>query len=197
MCATHLPAHRPVCVAHRLTERPPSLDRQEHARTPGGGDLSKFTNLTSLTMHAANLVFMLVEFALDSMWITPAHIGLVLAWGMLYALFNGLQVYWTGDIVYFFMDFTLAKTPFVAFFLTVLMICIFHAACALSALKWRLLLGDRHPRNPHHAMAHMSRDEGLDGAGLGGGPTAEILAAERDGFGLDHPAVPYLAFANS
>ena len=112
-------------------------------------------------------------------------------------LFNGLQVYWTGDIVYFFMDFTLAKTPFVAFFLTVLMICIFHAACALSALKWRLLLGDRHPRNPHHAMAHMSRDEGLDGAGLGGGPTAEILAAERDGFGLDHPAVHYLGFANS
>ena len=180
------------------------VGRQEHARTPGGGDLSKFTNLTSLTMHAANLVFMLVEFALDSMWITPAHIGLVLAWGMLYALFNGLQAYWTGDTVYFFMDFTLAKTPFVAFLLTLLMISIFHAACALSALKWRLLLGDRHPRNPHHAMAHMSRDEsfggahgGLLGAGLGGGPTGDGVAAERDAFGLDHPAVPYLAFAPS
>jgi len=25
---------------------------------------------------------------------------------MLYGLFNGLQAYWTGDNVYFFMDFT-------------------------------------------------------------------------------------------
>jgi hypothetical protein len=35
---------------------------------------------------------MLIEFALDALHVTPGHVGLVIAWGMLYALFNGLQV---------------------------------------------------------------------------------------------------------
>ena len=71
--------------------------------------LERYTNLTSLTMHAANLVFMLLEFALDALHVDVRHVGLVVAWGMLYALFNGLQAWLVAphDIVYFFMDFTL------------------------------------------------------------------------------------------
>ena len=53
---------------------------------------SRYTNLTSLTMHGMNLVFMLLEFGLDALHLEPGHFGLVLGWGMLYALFNGLQV---------------------------------------------------------------------------------------------------------
>jgi hypothetical protein len=111
--------------------------------------LAKYTNLTSLTMHGANAVFMLIEFALDALHVTPGHFGLVLGWGMLYALFNGLQAHWTHDTVYFFMDFTLAKTPFVAVGLICLLMAFFGLACLLSRLKWRLLLGKGHPQDPH------------------------------------------------
>ena len=112
--------------------------------------LARYTNLTSLTMHVANTIFMLSEFALDALHVTPGHFGLVLAWGMLYALFNGWQAVWTHDPVYFFMDFTLAKTPFVAVGLISLLMLVFGLACRLSKLKWRLLLGGAgHPRDPH------------------------------------------------
>jgi len=104
-------------------------------------------------MHGANFLFMLLEFGLDALHVEPAHFGLVLAWGMLYALFNGLQVYWTHDTVYFFMDFTLAKTPFVAVGLTVLMAAVYAVAVLLSRLKWRMLLGGQHPRDPHRMSA--------------------------------------------
>ena len=96
-------------------------------------------------------VFMLIEFGLDALHVTPSHAGLVLAWGMLYALFNGLQAVWTHDPVYFFMDFSLAKTPFVAVGLMALLLLFFGLACQLSRLKWYLLLGKAHPRNPHGA----------------------------------------------
>ena len=89
----------------------------------------------------------------------PGHVGLVLAWAMLYAFFNGLQAFWTHDPIYFFTDFTLAKTPFVGAGLTLLMIVIFGAACALSRLKWRLLLGNDHPHNPQ-APAPYWRESG-------------------------------------
>ena len=48
-------------------------------------------SLTSLTMHALNVVFMLTEFALDALLVEPRHVGLVVAWASLYGLFNGLQ----------------------------------------------------------------------------------------------------------
>ena len=164
--------------------------------------LAGYTNLTSLTMHVGNFVFMLIEFGLDALHLTPGHFGLVLFWGMLYALFNGLQAYWTHDTVYFFMDFTLAKTPFVALGLTVLMFTVFAGACALSRLKWRLVLGQRdHPADPHRAdvavcsCGDLDDDEeavmldatarrsggveaataGDDGAGADGGDTAYQL----------------------
>ena len=60
---------------------------------------SQYTNLSSLTMHGANFVAMLAEFALDALHVEPGHLGLVLAWGALYALFNGLQAFWTNDTV--------------------------------------------------------------------------------------------------
>ena len=119
----------------------------------------RYTNLTSLAMHGVNLVFMLLEFALDALHLDPRHFGqpspslasspspalspspslasspspspfafalrthagLVLAWGMLYALFNGLQAYWTHDTVYFFMDFTIAKAPAVTLTLNLIL----------------------------------------------------------------------------
>lgn len=65
--------------------------------------------------------------------------GLVVAWGMLYGLFNGLQVYWTGDEVYFFMDFTVKSTPFIAVGLTAILGVSYGVACGLSWLKWQLM----------------------------------------------------------
>lgn len=171
--------------------------------------LSQYTNLTSLTMHAANLIFMLVEFGLDALHVAPGHMGLVVAWGMLYALFNGLQAYFTNDTVYFFTDFTLAKTPLVAVLLTSLMGAIFTSACALSRLKWRLLLGADHPRNPHAAdatgCAACCASEGaapptdeLAGAdseaGDGGGGWLAGSGRVCDASGHDHPSVPYTQF---
>ena len=73
---------------------------------------------------------------------------------MLYALFNGLQAFWTGDTVYFFMDFTLAKAPIVAALLFCLMCLIFAGACGLSRLKW-LLLG-RRPVRPLGSHADLT-----------------------------------------
>ena len=74
-----------------------------------------------------------------SVCLVPDHLGLFIAWGMLYALFNGLQAFWTHDTVYFFFDLTLAKAPFVGAFLFCLMCAIFSATCALSRLKWSYL----------------------------------------------------------
>ena len=117
-------------------------------------------------------------------------------WGALYALFNGLQVFWTHDTVYFFMDFTLAKTPFVALGLTLLMVAVFAGTCALSRLKWRLVLGRYgHPADPHRAdaaicscsdvepeepmlaMAATMDPEEADGGGGGGGGGGGINSA--------------------
>jgi hypothetical protein len=141
------------------------------------------------------------------------------------------QVYWTHDTVYFFMDFTLAKAPFVAVGLSLLMVAIFGAACALSMLKWRLLLGRQHtperththalptldaapsaephrrrvrygrahPRDPHRADVACCCDRAAAEPHAYDEPDAEPdighAVLERDAFGLDHPAVPYLAFS--
>ena len=192
----------------------------DHTTYHDPNSLSKYTNLTSLTMHGANLLFMLIEFALDSLHVTPGHIGLVLAWGMLYALFNGLQVFWTNDTVYFFMDFTLAKTPFVAVALTLLMCLIFGLMCCLSIVKWRLLLGRNHPSNPHAGdccgtdsnasivwAAARAASIGGNGQPSSNGPLEEggFLYPDsyspppggRDEFGLDHPSIPYLQFSGT
>lgn len=58
---------------------------------------------------------------------------------MLYGLFNGLQAYWTGDDVYFFMDFTVKSTPLIAIGLSGILCCSYGVACTLSALKWKLM----------------------------------------------------------
>lgn len=155
-------SHRIAAVAHHLlleVELPMSamitlvvwlvLAPYDAAHDPSLYWYARYTNLTSLTMHGVNLIFMLLEFGLDALHVEPAHFGLVLAWGMLYALFNGLQAYWTHDTVYFFMDFTLVKTPFVAAALIVLMAAVFGVAVLLSRLKWRVLLGEGHARDPH------------------------------------------------
>ena len=94
---------------------------------------------------------------------------------MLYALFNGLQAFWTHDTVYFFMDFTLAKTPFVAAGLTALMALVWATTCALSAFKWRLLLGRAHARDPHHASDSATCIQaGRNGAHDADWPIAEV-----------------------
>ena len=48
-------------------------------------------SLTSITMHALNVVFMLAEFALNGLLVEAWHFGLIVAWASLYGLFNGLQ----------------------------------------------------------------------------------------------------------
>ena len=58
---------------------------------------------------------------------------------MLYGLFNGLQAYWTGDAVYFFMDFTVKTSPLIGAGLTLVLCAAYAAVCVLSALKRRLL----------------------------------------------------------
>ena len=62
-------------------------------------------SLTSITMHALNVIFMLAEFALNGLLVEAWHLGLIVAWASLYGLFNGLQAILTHDTVYFFMDF--------------------------------------------------------------------------------------------
>ena len=86
-------------------------------------------------MHAVNVLVMLVEFSLNALAVRADSLGLLLSWSALYGLFNGLQAIWTWDPVYFFMDFTIAKTPFVALGLTILLCAIFAATVGLSALK--------------------------------------------------------------
>lgn len=165
--------------------------------------LAKYTNLTSLTMHGANAVFMLIEFALDALHVTPGHFGLVLGWGMLYALFNGLQAHWTHDTVYFFMDFTLAKTPFVAVGLIFLLVGFFGLACLLSRLKWRLLLGKGHPRDPHlaDAAAFCSPADDEDNASEPSPPPPPLSFQQWMGGGVSLTAAeeatsPYLALTS-
>lgn len=88
---------------------------------------------------------------------------------MLYGLFNGLQDFLTGDDVYFFMDFTVKSTPFIAVGLTGILAVSYGVACGLSALKWKLM-GQAAPR------------------GAGGGRTKQesarlylLAAAEEEG----------------
>lgn len=109
----------------------------------------------------------------------------VLAWSALYALFNGLQAFWTNDTVYFFMDFTLAKMPAVCFGLTLLMSAVWAAACGLSRLKWRLLLGADSPHRCHidrwrHIEPHTLHAALLD--------TKEISAGRATGGATDRAA---------
>ena len=92
-------------------------------------------SLTSIAMHAVNVLVMLAEFSFNALAVRADSLGLLLSWSALYGLFNGLQAIWTWDPVYFFMDFTIAKTPFVALGLTILLCAIFAATVGLSALK--------------------------------------------------------------
>ena len=92
------------------------------------------------------------------------------------------------------MDFTIAKTPAVAAGLTVLMAAVFALACALSRIKWILLLGRGHPQDPHVRAAV----SGGDSQGACHGASA---VSDADGFGVlaggDAAAVgvtPYLQF---
>ena len=98
-------------------------------------------NLASFTMHAVNVIVMLLEFCLDGLHVEPQHLGIVVTWSLTYAVFNPLQAIWTHDPVYFFMDFQLPTAP-LAVLLSSLLICLlFATACALSRLKWWLAGG--------------------------------------------------------
>ena len=46
----------------------------------------------ALPLAALNVIFMLVEFALNGLLVEAWHLGLVVAWASFYGLFNGLQV---------------------------------------------------------------------------------------------------------
>ena len=150
---------------------------------------NRYTNLTSLTMHGINFIFMLLEFGLDALHIEAGHVGLVLAWGMLYALFNGLQAYWTHDPVYFFMDFAHLKAPLVAAALSLLMGLIFYGSVLLSRFKWRVLLGRDHPKDPHRmsSIALAIDAEDSEEAQDATWPIEEILAEY---------STPYLQISN-
>ena len=108
-------------------------------RTGDTTELRRDLSLTSLSMHGANVLFMSLEFFLDALLVAPRHLGLVVSWAMLYGLFNGLQAYWTGDAVYFFMDFTVKTSPLIGAGLTLVLCAAYAAVCVLSALKRRLL----------------------------------------------------------
>lgn len=97
-------------------------------------------SLTSITMHALNVVFMLAEFALNGLLVEAWHFGLIVAWASLYGLFNGLQAILTHDTVYFFMDFSLLWMPVVCLVLTSVVLTVHGVACALSVCKRRLLM---------------------------------------------------------
>jgi len=112
-------------------------------------------SLTSLSMHAVNVVAMFVEFGLDSLFIHPHHFGLVIAWAMLYALFNGMQALWTNDTIYYFTDFTIAKSPLVAVALTLLLGVTFAAICRASEFKRQLILRQDDLISPEAARAFL------------------------------------------
>ena len=84
------------------------------------------------------------------------------------------------------MDFTLAKTPFVAVGLTLLMFGLFSLACALSHLKWRLLLGRNPPLDPHRVSAAATIEVAPDSSFAA--PPLHL-----DGAGLSTPYVPFIA----
>ena len=90
-------------------------------------------SLTSITMHALNVIFMLAEFALNGLLVEAWHLGLVVAWASLYGLFNGLQSILTHDTVYFFMDFSLLWMPVICLGLTSVVLAV-HGVLALTAL---------------------------------------------------------------
>ena len=98
-------------------------------------------NLASFTMHAVNVIVMLLEFCLDGLHIEPQHLGIVVTWSLTYAVFNPLQAIWTHDPVYFFMDFQLPTAPLAALLSSLLICLLFAMACALSRLKWWLVGG--------------------------------------------------------
>ena len=103
-------------------------------------------SLTSITMHALNVIFMLAEFALNGLLVEAWHLGLVVAWASLYGLFNGLQSILTHDTVYFFMDFSLLWMPVICLGLTCVVLAVHGVACALSLCKRRLLLDAQRDR---------------------------------------------------
>lgn len=98
-------------------------------------------NLASFTMHAVNVMVMLLEFCLDGLRVEPQHLGIVVTWSLTYAVFNPLQAIWTHDPVYFFMDFQLPTAPLAALLSSILICLLFATACALSRLKWWLAGG--------------------------------------------------------
>jgi len=103
-------------------------------------------SLTSITMHALNVIFMMVEFALNGLLVEAWHFGLIVAWASLYGLFNGLQAVFTGDTVYFFMDFSLIWMPVICLVLTSVVLVVHGIACVLSVCKRKLLMDAQRAR---------------------------------------------------
>ena len=50
-------------------------------------------------MHALNVLFIFVEFALDALPVDAEHVSLVTSWASAYGIFNGLVFFFTGDHV--------------------------------------------------------------------------------------------------
>ena len=80
---------------------------------------------------------------------------------------------WTHDTVYFFMDFTLAKTPLVGAALLLLMLVLFRAVCLLSSLKWAII-----------RRLELGRPTG--------DPSTAGEAGGAEGAGGEEPSAPYL-----
>ena len=156
-------------------------------------------SLTSITMHALNVIFMLAEFALNGLLVEAWHLGLVVAWASLYGLFNGLQSILTHDTVYFFMDFSLIWMPAVVVALTSVVLAVHGVACALSVCKRRLLMdaqrarelleeGPSSPRAVPRAARSREGDKGGGAAGEGGpedGARSYLLWSDDEPGGTD------------
>jgi hypothetical protein len=145
-------------------------------------------SLTSITMHALNVIFMLVEFSLNALFVEPWHVGLVVAWGSLYGVFNGLQANFTGDTVYFFMDFSVMWMPATVAGLTAILLLLHSAICLLSKAKHCLLWDDRMRDHlqppPEEADVEKAADDD-DGGDDGRGGSADAYRLWKD----DRPPV--------
>jgi hypothetical protein len=154
-------------------------------------------SLTSITMHALNVVFMLAEFALNGLLVEAWHFGLIVAWASLYGLFNGLQAVFTGDTVYFFMDFSLLWMPVVCLVLTSVVLTVHGVACALSVCKRRLLMDaqragellEEWPSSPRASSRRATRLRD-DEAGREDGARSYLLWRDKPGGTDSNKAMP-------
>jgi hypothetical protein len=154
------------------------------------GQLARDLGATSLSMHALNVLAMLAEFCLDRLLLDPRNFGLLLSWAAAYCLFDGMQPAPT----YFFMDFSLAKTPLVALGLTAVLLLVFGGCALLSDAKARLMAHADPP--PLDDDEEGSEESGFSprGAGLGRCGSGEWSAASTRAPSKSSAATDYALF---